>query len=112
MQLLLMRGKAFSKFRHVHSKLESVIPRDAGGQASERYEPRRVWVRVSIVTKEGKRIFQKETAKAFFSGTLLRVCKKSDSKPNDSQKKKKKKNSLRTSDWILSYLCRNDFLKN
>ncbi|AKB77828.1 hypothetical protein MSHOH_1345 [Methanosarcina horonobensis HB-1 = JCM 15518] len=61
-------------------------------QSPEKHETKGFWARVSVVGKEGKRIFQKgnDKAKAFFSGAFLRTREKSDSKPKDKPKEKEK----------------------
>ncbi|AAM05985.1 predicted protein [Methanosarcina acetivorans C2A] len=59
-------------------------------QAPERYESRGIWVKVGIIGKKGKRLFQKgnDKAKAFFAGALLRRKAKQEPKPEDKPKEK------------------------
>lgn len=61
-------------------------------QAPERYESKGIWAKVGVLSKEGKRIFQKgnDTAKAFFSGALLRTRKKSEPHSKNKPKEKEK----------------------
>lgn len=61
-------------------------------QSPEKHETKGVWARVSVVSKKGKRIFQKgnDKAKAFFSGALLRTRKRSEPKLEDKPKEKEK----------------------
>lgn len=57
-------------------------------QSPEKHETKGFWARVSVVGKEGKRLFQKnnDKAKAFFAGALLQTRKRSDPKPKDKPK--------------------------
>ncbi|WP_440947873.1 rolling circle replication-associated protein [Methanosarcina sp. T3] len=66
-------------------------------QAPERYESKGIWAKVGVLSKEGKRIFQKgnDTAKAFFSGALLRTRKRSEPKPDKPKEKEEPSVSFR-----------------
>ncbi|HIH73955.1 MAG TPA: replication endonuclease [Methanosarcina sp.] len=61
-------------------------------QSPEKHETKGFWARVSVVSKKGKRLFQKnnDKAKAFFAGALLQTRKESDSKSRNKPKEKEK----------------------
>ena len=59
-------------------------------QSPEKHESKGIWARVGVVSKKGKRIFQKGKAHALVKGALLRTRKKSEPKPDNTTKKKKK----------------------
>lgn len=76
-------------------------------QAPERYESRGIWAKVGVIGKEGKRLFQKgnEKAKAFFAGTLKRLKKQQEPKPEDKPKEKEKLSLTFRRATDLSYQC-------